>query len=266
MKFGICASYREVATLEERAFDYIEENVQRFLMPEQPQERFEETWHDACSQALPIEACNSMLPADMSLIATPVQRVDTVRLERYVKTMLRRAEQVGIRVIVFGSGQARAYPPGYDSNDAVEQLGMHLATLSEWAREHGVHIALEPLRYEETNMLNTVTEGGALVTKHIVSGASLLIDTYHMACNGEAATDILPWTPLIFHVHVAEKRDRASPGRYGEDLRPYFSALHKGDYDQRISIECRWQDFSKEVGPAIETVKQQWTDVAGGNV
>ena len=262
MKFGVCASYRDIAALQEKTFDYIEENVQRFLVPEQPQEQFETLWRDVRSLALPpIEACNSMLPADMSLIATPTQAVNTVRLERYIKIMLQRAEQVGIRVIVFGSGQARMYPPGYDHDDAVKQLGAYLATWSEWAREHGVHIALEPLRYEETNILNTITEGGALVTKQRDSGATLLIDTYHMACNGEAATDILSLTPLISHVHVAEKRDRAAPGHYHEDLRPYFSALHKGGYDQRISIECNWQDFAQEVGPATAIVKQQWTDV-----
>ena len=262
MKFGVCASYRDIAALQAKTFDYIEENVQRFLVPEQLQENFEALWHDARSLALPpIEACNSMLPGDMSLIATPTQTVNTVRLERYIKTMLQRAEQVGIRVIVFGSGQARMCPPSYDHDDAVRQLGVYLATWSEWAREHGVQIALEPLRYEETNILNTITEGGALVTKHRASGATLLIDTYHMACNSEAPTDILSLTPLISHVHVAEKRDRAAPGHYNEDQHPYFSALHKGGYDSRISIECNWQDFVGEVSPAIETVKQQWTDV-----
>ncbi len=259
MKFGVCASHYEVAALQERPFDYLEENVQRFLVPEQSQERFEEIVRKTRSLALPIEACNSMLPADIPLIATPQQSVDTIRLERYVKTMLQRAEQVGVHVIVFGSGQARACPPGYDHNEAVHQLGTYLATWSEWGREHGVSVALEPLRYEETNILNTVTEGGALVTEHVHSGATLLIDTYHMACNAEKPTDILPWTSLISHVHVAEKQDRAAPGRYDEDIRPYFSALHQGGYDQRISIECRWQDFVNEVGPAIETVKRQWT-------
>ena len=263
MKFGVCAGYREVATLHERPFDYLEENVQRFLAPEQPQAYFEDILHEVRALALPIEACNSMLPANLPLIATPQQQVDTVRLERYIKTMLQRAEQGGVRVIVFGSGQARACPPGYDHDDAIEQLGAYLATWSEWGRQHGVSIALEPLRYEETNILNTITEGGALVTQHIHSGATLLIDTYHMACNGEKPTDIVPLTSLISHVHVAEKQDRAAPGHYGEDMRPYFSALHTGDYDSRISIECRWQDFANEVEPAIETVKRQWTDTVG---
>ncbi len=209
MKFGICAGYQEVAALPERPFDYLEVNVQHVLVPEQPQTSFEKILQEVRSLALPIEAANVMLPADLGLIATPQQQVDTGRIERYTKTVLQRAEQVGIRIIVFGSGRARACPPGYNRDDALEQLGGYLATWNEWGREHGVSIALEPLRYEETNILNTITEGGALVTKHIRSGATLLIDTYHMACNGEPPTDILPWTPLISHVHVAEKQDRA---------------------------------------------------------
>jgi len=261
MKFGICASYREVAPLREKTFDYLEENVQRFLVPEQSQEHFEQSWHEARAIGMPIEACNSMLPANLPIIATPTQQVDTTRLERYIKTMLQRAEQVGVRVIVFGSGDARRCPPNYDYNAALQQIGKHLATWSAWAQQHGVQIALEPLRYEETNILNTITEGGVLVTKHIASGATLLIDTYHMACNGEAPTDIVTWVPLISHVHVAEKQERAAPGRFSEDLRPYFRALHEGGYDQRISIECVWQDFAHEAKTAIESVKQQWADV-----
>jgi sugar phosphate isomerase/epimerase len=259
MRFGICAPYREVAALETYPFDYLEENVQRFLIPERPQEAFEELWQEAAQLTVPIEAANSLLPADLTVVATPTRRVDTKRLERYMKTALQRAEQAGIRVIVFGSGGARACPPGYSRNDAVQQIREHLLQWSEWAQNHGVQIVLEPLRYEETNMLNTVAESGALVASIEKSGARLLADVYHMACNHESPQDILLWVSLLSHIHVAEKRDRAAPGRYGEDFRPYFSALHQGGYDHRISIECNWQNLAQEVAPAIEILKEQWT-------
>jgi sugar phosphate isomerase/epimerase len=258
MRFGICAPYREVAALKTCPFDYLEENVQRFLIPERPQEDFEEAWQEARQLPVPIEAANALLPADLTVVATPTRPVDTKRLERYMKTALQRAEQVGIRVIVFGSGGARACPPGYDRADAVQQIGAHLAQWSDWAQNHGVQIVLEPLRYEETNTLNTVAEAGALVASIDKPGARLLADVYHMACNNESPKDILLWAPLLSHIHVAEKRDRAAPGRYGEDFRPYFSALHQADYDRRISIECNWQNFAAEVGPAIETLREQW--------
>ncbi len=262
MRFGICAPYCEIAALGTYPFDYLEENVQRFLMPERPQEEFVAAWREASRLPVPIEAANALLPANLSLVATPTRPVDTERLERYIKTALQRAEEVGIRILVFGSGDARACPPDYSLTEAVQQIGAHLARWSEWAQEHGVQIVLEPLRYEETNTLNTVAEAGALVASIDRPAARLLADIYHMACNNESPEDILLWASLLSHVHVAEKQDRAAPGRHGEDFRPYFSALYRANYDRRISIECHWQNLAAEVGPAIERLREQWMTVA----
>jgi sugar phosphate isomerase/epimerase len=260
MRFGICAPFSRAAHLQEFPFDYLEEVVQRFLVPEQPDSSFEEQLRAARSLPVPIEAANGLLPADLKLVATPTQAVDTHRLERYMRVTLRRAEQAGIRTIVFGSGNARACPPGVDRASAHQQIGEHLATWSGWSQEHGIDLVLEPLCYEETNTLNTVSEAGALVSRLAASGAKLLIDTYHMACNGEDPATLLPFVGLIRHVHVAEKQQRAAPGRYGEDFRPYFKLLHQGGYDRCISIECHWQDIDQEVAPAIATLKQQWAE------
>jgi hypothetical protein len=91
MRFGICVPYREVAALETYPFDYLEENVQRFLVPERPQEEFEACWQEARQLPVPIEVGSSLLLADMRLVATPTQSVGTKRLERYMKTSLQRA-------------------------------------------------------------------------------------------------------------------------------------------------------------------------------
>ncbi len=258
MKFGVCASYRQIGELAAIPCDYLEEGVQRFLIPEQPREDFEEQWHRARAVPIPIEAANMLLPKDAFLVATADRPVDKGRLERYMKTALERAGQVGIRVVVFGSGAVRACPPGHDPDDARRQLGEHLATWSAWARECGVRIVLEPLRYEETNMLNTVAESGALVQGIAASGAGLLADLYHMACNGEDPASVVPWASLLCHVHVAEREGRTPPGQHGDDFRPYFAALREAGYDHRISIECGWQDFEAELGPAIATLRSQW--------
>src|SRR5689334_19040706 len=79
MRFGVCAPYREVAAWETYPFDYLEENVQRFLLPERPQEDFDEVWQQACRLPIPIEAANSLLPADLTVVATPTRPVDTNR-------------------------------------------------------------------------------------------------------------------------------------------------------------------------------------------
>lgn len=260
MKFGICTSFRTVQSLKEVNFDYLEESVQRFLIPERPQEEFEDNLRAIRQLPFPVEAANSLLPSDLVLVATPERQIDTVRLENYIKTTLRRAEQSHIHVLVFGSGNARAYPTGYDKAAAAQQIQEHLATWSNWASDYDVQIVLEPLRYEETNLFNTVAEGGEMITRIANSGARLLADIYHMACNQEEPASILPYVTLLKHVHVAEKQGRAAPGHYGEDLRPYFAALKQAEYDQRISIECNWTDFAHEAHPAIEALKQQWSE------
>jgi len=263
MRFGVCTSYDRANELRDMSVDYIEESVQRFLRPERPREEFAAHLARAATLPLPIEAANSLLPPDMTLVAPPTRQVDYARIEAYMRTALERAAQAGIRVIVFGSGDARACPAGVARDDAVRQIGAHLATWSAWARDYDIQIALEPLRYEETNTLNTVAEGGALVTSIAASGAMLLADVYHMACNGEAPDSLEPYGPLLAHVHVAEQRDRAAPGRYGDDFRPYFAALRRAHYDRRISVECNWRDFAAEVGPAMTTLRAQWADSSG---
>ncbi|GCE21812.1 sugar phosphate isomerase/epimerase family protein [Dictyobacter kobayashii] len=260
MKFGICTSFRNIPQLNEISFDYLEESVQRFLIPEQPQEDFEELLHAIRQFPFPVEAANSLLPSNLLLVESPSQHVDRPRLEQYMRTALQRAEQAGIRIFVFGSGPARACPADIDKAAAAQQLAAHLATWSGWAREHGVQIVLEPLRYEETNIFNTVAEGGAMVSGIANSGARLLADVYHMACNGEDPESILPYSSILSHVHVAEKQERAAPGHHGEDFRPYFSALHRAGYDQRISIECNWSNFATEVTPALAELRTQWIE------
>lgn len=258
MRLGVCAGYQEVAALETIPFDYLEEGVQRFLMPERPQEEFERALRGAQELSVPVEAANAMLPADLVLIETASQRVDAARLERYVRTAVARAEQAGIRLIVFGSGAARRCPPDGSIEEATRQVGEQLARWSGWASECGVTFALEPLGRGETNVLNTVAEAAILIEALDLPNARLLADTYHMACNGEAARSLVAAVPLLAHVHVAELRERAAPGRHGEDFRSYLAPLRGGGYDGRISIECDWQDFAAEVAPAVATLRAQW--------
>ncbi|MPM52974.1 hypothetical protein SDC9_99738 [bioreactor metagenome] len=85
----------------------------------------------------------------------------------------------------------------------------------------------------------------------------LLADLYHMKMDDESPESIVKYGKLIKHVHIAEKEDRAVPGTYNEDFRPYFNALKKTGYKGKISIEARWKDFNTQIPVAIETIKTQ---------
>jgi len=218
MRIGVCTSFGHAAVVQRAGADYIEENVQRFLCPERPREEFLLQLSGAADAPLAIEAANALLPPDMKLVGMPGRQPDRSRIERYVRTALERAAEASIGLVVFGSGAARECPAGCDPGEAVPQIGEYLATWSAWAQACGIRIALEPLRYGETNTLNMLAEGGALVSSIAHSGATLLADIYHMACNGEGPDCLMPWSAVLSHVHVAERQDRSAPGRYGEDF------------------------------------------------
>jgi hypothetical protein len=38
----------------------------------------------------------------------------------------------------------------------------------------------------------------------------------------------------------------------------FYRALRKASYDARISIECNWRDFLREIAPAMRFVRQSW--------
>jgi sugar phosphate isomerase/epimerase len=261
MRFGICAPFQQVATLVNPPIDYLEENVQRFLIPEQPHSQFVELLKQSRTLSIPIEAANSFIPADLPLIATPERPIDHQRIEQYVRTALQRAEQAGIGMIVFGSGTARMCPPDYDYEDALRQIADYLTTWSQWASEYGVQIVLEPLRYEETNILNTVAECEKFVAPLTYTGTRLLADIYHMTANREDPETLRSTAATLTHVHIAELEERTAPGQHGDDFRPYFSILQSIGYDQRISIECNWRDLPNELGLAMTTLKEQWAAV-----
>lgn len=258
MKFGVCASFQEVAKLKTIPFDFIEENIQRFLVPEQPQDDFETLLRKARELPVPIETAYAFLPGDLKLVRTPRQQVDTARLERYVRTTLRRAGQAGMRVIGFGSAAARSCPEGYDHDDALRQIENHLATWNTWAREYDIQITLQPMDYAVTNIVNTIEEGAALISRIASTGARLQADTFHMSKNHDGPETLRAVGPLLGHFHVAEFQGRTAPGQHGEDFRPYFSILQHGGYDLRIAIECNWHDFAAEVDTALAVLREQW--------
>ena len=59
---------------------------------------------------------------------------------------------------------------------------------------------------------------------------------------------------LLAHVHVAGPGRR--PPRADPELHAFFAALRDAGYSGDCSIECRWEDFAAEVGPAVAAVRE----------
>ena len=244
---GICTGYANAAALKAAGADFVEENVQNFLQPEQPD--FSVTPAD-----LPVRTANCFLPGALKCVG-PV--VDQARLERYAASAFQRARQFGIEIIVFGSGGARQIPDGFSKTKAEEQFVALLRAFGPLAAQQGITVVVEPLNRAECNFINSVPEAAALAAACNHPNICVLADFYHMLRDDQSPDDICRHGGLLRHVHIAEKAKRTAPGVAGDDFRPFLKALQQVHYRGAISIEAGWGDLPAEAGRAVAELRRQ---------
>jgi sugar phosphate isomerase/epimerase len=253
-RLGVCTSIANAAAVKAAGGDYVEESVQGFLVPDKPESEFRPKAEAAAASPLPVRACNSFLPGSLKSVG-PDARPDAIAA--YAETAFRRARATGITTIVFGSAGSRSVPDGFDRAEARRQFVALLRRLGPLAESYGVVIAVEPLNRDETNFINSVAEGAAVVREAGHPSVRLLADIYHMLREGEGPDALVAAAPLLRHVHVAEKDRRTPPGVAGDDFRPYLKALERAGYRGAISIECGWDDLAGQLPTALWALRDQ---------
>jgi sugar phosphate isomerase/epimerase len=208
---------------------------------------------------IPVPVCNSFLPGDLKLVG-PEARHDAV--VEYATKAFQRAKQIGVEIIVLGSGGARKIPDGFDRAKAEEQFIAILKRLGAAADPFGVTVAMESLNRSETNFGNSLRDCLRYIDAAGHPRVKLVADLYHMMRENDGPEVIVDAGSRIVHVHVAEKAERTPPGTAGDDFKPYLAALKKVGFSGRMSLECRWKDFNAQVGPALAAFKAQLTAVA----
>lgn len=252
IKIGVCTSIKNVDKAKDAGAQFIEENVGRFLIPGKSDAEFATNLAAAKAAPLPIRSCNGFLPGSIKVTGP---EADHDAALKWAETAFRRAQQAGIPIIVFGSGGARQIPEGFSREEAMQQFVSLLKKMGPIAGKYDVTVVLEPLRSGECNFLNTVGEGIEIVKKVNHPNIQCLADIYHMLHENESPEAIIKGAKYLKHCHVAEKMNRAAPGTNGEDLTPYYDALNKIGYQGGLSIECKWEDFDKQLAPALANVR-----------
>ncbi len=256
---GVCTSPGNAKLLKRCGVDYVEVVARWFLMPDKPNARFAPNLAVARKCILPIRSANGFLPRALRCTG-PAANHEAVL--RYAATAFARARQVGIDVIVFGSGAARTPPEGFPLRKAEAQFTALLRRMGPLAEPHGVTVVLEPLRKRETPFIRTVAHGARIVRAVNHPNIRLLADCFHMACENEPPEHIRHVGDLLHHVHIAQK-DRTPPAAGGDDLAPYLSALRDIGYRGRISMECRWKDMAAQLPGAVAALRTKIGLVAG---
>jgi len=238
-KLGVCTSITNHEIVAAAGFDYIEEGVRRFLIPDKPEEEFQKNLSILKESSIPILACNGFLPGSLKSTGPKPQHEEILA---FAEIAFRRAQKAGIKRIVFGSSGSRNIPEGFDKGKAIMQFTELLKKMGPLAAKYDVVVVIEPLRQKESNIVNRVEEAYTIALEVDHPNIQVLGDIYHMLCENEAPESLIEARRILGHMHLAEKEKRTAPGLMGDNFVPYLLALKKADYKGGISIEGGWGD------------------------
>ena len=253
MKIGITGS-ENAAAAAAMGFDYLEVNTSALASLSEEEFQAELLRIQGCG--LPVE-CANVLFSGIQLLTEE----DHSRVETYLSGALGRLAKLGVEVVVFGSGGARRKPEDMPYAEGWHRLRDVTRTIGLAADKFGMQVAIEPLCRQETNMVNTVTEGAALAAAVDLPNVWVLADCYHMFKEDEPLEN-LRTVGRLSHVHVALRDGRRYPTYAEGQLYLFMDELHAIGYDGRISIEANTRCFAQE-GPLALAALRMLTDTLG---
>ncbi len=205
----------------------------------------------------PVEAMNFFVPKEVRLTGPDA---DSARIRAYLEKSLARAERLGAKIVVFGSGGARAVPAGFPMERARAQLlDFVRACATEIDRRgYGITIAVEPLPPSVTNVLLTLDECAAFVDAADRPRIQTMFDFDNMAGANDDPDAILRAGTRIVHVHMANPaRGRVYPRDPDEDsrYRRVVANLRTIGYRGRVSLEANSPDLPADAPAGLAVLR-----------
>ncbi|MBR1921308.1 MAG: sugar phosphate isomerase/epimerase [Kiritimatiellae bacterium] len=264
--FGACrSSVEDVAVMRDLGYDFWEWSAGEAFNPGKDDAWWQGQKEEIAKRPLPLRSCNGFLPGKFRLTGPNADHAPALD---YAETVLRRADEVGVKTIVFGSGGARNVPGDFttqghpDLERGTRQYAEFChALVKRVADLKTTKVVIEPLRPNESNIINYVFQGLAICREVGSPRLAQLADIFHMMMGGDPASAIVEAGSLLAHCHIADYKTRQFPGfdpKETSRLAPYFAALKAIGYAGGVSCECGWgdkKDFAKNAKTAIETMK-----------
>jgi sugar phosphate isomerase/epimerase len=233
LKVGVCT--RDVAGAVKYGFDYIEPAAADIAaMSEEDFQRYSD---QVLSSPIRCESFNSLIRRpELKVVG---DNVPASALSDYVDACLSRCRKLGASIVVWGSAGSRQVPDGFSRERAKQQIAEFLQMAGGIAGRHRIVIAIEPLRRQESNILNTGAEAVEMVHRVNNPNVRTMIDYFHLRQENEDPGILETAAHEIVHLHFANSRGRVWPHDLSEDdgYAPFFSRLKESGYSQRISIE-----------------------------
>lgn len=234
IRFGVCTTFDKIPTLIDAGYDYIEYGFGNLV--KMTDEEFEQAKETVNKYKFYAESYNGFCPGEIRLTGPDV---DYDVIAAHAEKGMKRAAQIGGKVLVIGSGGSRNVPEGFDFETGYNQFAKVLGLVGDIAAKYGMMVVVEPLRTEETNLINTVAEGIEIVKKANRPNVKSLADFFHVYKSGETLDAIRYNDGWLGHLHLARaNEDRSMP--YEEDIpkvEEWAAAVKESGYEGRLSLE-----------------------------
>jgi D-psicose/D-tagatose/L-ribulose 3-epimerase len=233
VKIGVCT--RDVAGATKYGFDYLEPAAADIAAMSEDQ--FREFADTVLASPLRCYAFNSFIRRPDLKVVGP--EVPTSGLKDYLEVCLPRCRRLGASIVVWGSAGSRNVPEGFSRERAQDQIADFLQMAGEVARRSNITVAIEPLRRQESNILNTGAEALEMVRRVKHPKVRMIIDYFHLREENEDSRIVEVAKQEIVHLHFANPRGRLWPHALIEDdhYDVFFRYLKKTRYSGGISIE-----------------------------
>lgn len=255
MKFGVCAGtdVEKMKYIKALGYDYAESHCQEIV-------RADKEKLDAMkATGLPVVAANCFI--GMRIVG---EEKNETEIKEYIETLFEKASYLGLKYLVFGSSAARRIPEGMSLEDGRAEIVDFLKNLVvPVAEKYNLPVAIEPLRPEECNAVNTISDGVEIARKVGSPLVKVLADVAHMYVQNEDMDILSDYNGWIVHAHTSNPDPDPSLGkkrtypRIGDEFSQatFVNAL-KAVGVEHCSIEADVIDFESDAKNAYEVLKE----------
>ena len=235
VEVGVCAGTEDLGKAERWGFDYLEPAAAAIAALSATE--FERVRQRVLASRLRCRSFNSLIRT-MQVVG-PEANLDAV--STYLNAALDRCRQLGARVVVWGSASSRNIPAGHSREQAWQEIKRFLQRAGDIAKSHELVIGIEPLRKQESNIINAGAEALRLVDEVKHPNVKMIIDYYHLRMENEDPDILVRARQHVVHLHFANPNGRRWPKSVDDDPEygRFFQLVKQIGYTGGLSIEAR---------------------------
>ncbi|MCR5523818.1 MAG: sugar phosphate isomerase/epimerase [Clostridia bacterium] len=255
MKIGVCVGtdINRALFAKKVGYDFVESNCQSIVkLSDDELQSFK-------NLGIPVLSANCFIG-----LRVVGDEFDACAVSEYLDRLFERSSYLGMKYLVFGSSGARRKPDNMSLEQTRDQIAVFLKDfVAPRAEKYGIYIAVEPLRKEECNVINTVPQ--AIVIAETVNSPyiKVLADVKHMVSEDDPLDKIPSYEGMIVHAHTSNptpgldpKYKRTYP-REGDlfDQDSFFLPLIQAGVEQ-CAIEADVIDFEDDAEASFALLKK----------